>query len=311
LQSMTPTPLDRCPQCNSARSTAWGSARGRRRHRCCSCRRTFLAPSPEAAAGDSEKAVSFMRWILTPVPVRVLAQEAGIAAVTVHRWRRRVLHRLRAGRVHWCSGDVQLMLLGLWYPPWNCIVSGVDDSGRAMELWLHPSGPLETATRTLRAHIGPGSRLLVGGLPLSRFVRAAGAAGFEMERSRGSHPPRAAERVCSIRGWVRKFSRGPYRDPFGYIAWHDFMHGGTTQEGLIGGGGVPHSRSIPAWYATPGWRQNTASSELEVSEPGCVRTRLRQHPTASEPRVHPELSEDVGEGLDGEVDVIGRRRAAE
>jgi hypothetical protein len=197
--------------------------------------------------------------------------------MTVVRWRYRVLRELRARRVCWCAGKVELVRLTYMDPPWSSVVTAVDDGGRAMELWLPPNAPRPRLADTLRRHIGAGSRVITADLTGAGLLRAAMSAGLEAERACGGHPPRARARARSIRRWVTRFGQGGRRDPLGYVAWYAWLNGEIAE-----------ALPIP----TPRWFRSAVGGRSEAG-------------------VHPELVEHAGKGVDGEVDVVGRRGAAE
>jgi transposase-like protein len=260
---MAPDPaVPPCPVCGAHSMWKWGFFRGRRRFRCRRCHHTHTAPpAPAANDGATDAAsASFRRWILTPVPVRQLAASAGLAPMTVMRWRRRVLVELRRRRVRWCGGDVEMVRLGFMDWPWSSIVTAVDDQHRATELWLPPVGPRDRAVAALRAHIEEGSRLTFHGPRHSILVHAATAAGFCVDNRPGAgHPPRARARAVHIRKWVARFSGGPHRDPFAYLAWYDELHGRPQP---------PFPLPTPKWYSADNVEFR---GRLPAGAPGDVR----------------------------------------
>ena len=87
-----------CPDCGpGSRVQGWGRPRGRRRYRCCQCRRTFndRSGTPLAGLHTPEKWPAFCAGLLQGESVRAAARRLGIHPSTAFRWRHRFLAALR------------------------------------------------------------------------------------------------------------------------------------------------------------------------------------------------------------------------
>lgn len=101
----------RCPHCSGSHLHKWGSFRGRQRHRCQACGRTFsdLTGTPLAHTKRLDLWPHYLEHMSEQVAVRSLGARLGIHKDTAWRWRHRVMTGLlTADRGEILSGLVEL-----------------------------------------------------------------------------------------------------------------------------------------------------------------------------------------------------------
>lgn len=87
-----------CPHCGGVHTQRWGRYRGRRRHRCRACGRTFsdLTGTPLAYLKRLDCWADFCACLIRGTSVRHTARQLGIHKDTAFRWRHRLLAALLA-----------------------------------------------------------------------------------------------------------------------------------------------------------------------------------------------------------------------
>lgn len=85
-----------CPRCSSIQVVRNGHRNGHQRFLCRGCNRSFGHTTVPGSNGVRlvEKHAAFLALCSTPVPLRVAAQQVGVALSTVFRWRHAYLQRL-------------------------------------------------------------------------------------------------------------------------------------------------------------------------------------------------------------------------
>jgi transposase-like protein len=119
-----------CPHCLSERTVRWGTARGMRRRRCSSCKRTFnpLTKTPLARLRYKKRWLTFMGTVIENRSVRESAAACGVSTSTSARWHRRFLD---------CSHSERVRLLGAVAGGYSSIpaLASSESGGVAEKLW--------------------------------------------------------------------------------------------------------------------------------------------------------------------------------
>lgn len=101
--------LVRCPHCDGAQVSKWGTAHGLRRYRCRDCRRSFnaLTGTPLARLRHKSVWLGFAAALQQTLSVRKSAKSCGVAVSTAFRWRHRFLAAPTACKPAQLSGIVE------------------------------------------------------------------------------------------------------------------------------------------------------------------------------------------------------------
>lgn len=101
--------LVRCPHCDGAQVSKWGTAHGLRRYRCRGCRRSFnaLTGTPLARLRHKSVWLGFAAALQQTMSVRKSAKACGVAVSTAFRWRHRFLTTPTASKPAQLSGIVE------------------------------------------------------------------------------------------------------------------------------------------------------------------------------------------------------------
>lgn len=99
----------RCPHCDGAQVSKWGSAHGLARYRCRDCRRSFnaLTGTPLARLRHKSVWLGFAAALQQTMSIRKSAKACGVAVSTAFRWRHRFLAAPTAGKPAQMSGIVE------------------------------------------------------------------------------------------------------------------------------------------------------------------------------------------------------------
>jgi transposase-like protein len=209
-----------CVHCLAPDVRPWGSQRGRRRYLCNNCGRTFsdMTATPAAYSKRLERWDAHLRRMATTMSAREVAQELGVSARTISRWRRRVLEPLAAGRSSLGQGPVELLRWRPYY--WKPLLVAVDSGRGALVLpysYMERSGFNDYM---LRRFLRPETTIICRDPVHSPLAKAARRLGLPYQQG---ETPKAREHAWSLTRWLKRFrGYGPGELPL-YLTWHDLL----------------------------------------------------------------------------------------
>jgi transposase-like protein len=229
-------PRRSCRHCGSDLVQRWGTARGRARHRCRACSRTFTEPH-HVNSPQERRRRAFLVTMLTPAPVRSDARTLGVHPRTILRWRYRVLRALAGIPVVKIGGEVLLTKLPMLITGTRgrvntlCIMIAQSRTGVRRVVRISPNPGTREAEWLLRTHMCDGATVVHNGRRFSSVAMAAVRCGLNYIVESDAEPKdewlemrQAARRHGRrINRWLRRF-RGVDSDTMEmYLAWHEAL----------------------------------------------------------------------------------------